>query len=50
MLSDVEKRMVHMASLLGMTPSDRTRIGLGEVKAQNAFEQMLANRRTGGPQ
>jgi P27 family predicted phage terminase small subunit len=45
MLADVEKRMVHMASLLGMTPADRTRIGLGEVKAQNAFEQMLANRR-----
>lgn len=46
MLADVEKRMVHIASLLGMTPADRTRIGLGEVKAQNAFEQMRANRKS----
>lgn len=45
MLSDVEKRMVAIASALGLTPADRTRIGLGEVKAQNAFEQMLSRRR-----
>lgn len=44
MLSDVEKRMVHIASLLGLTPADRTRIGLGEVKAKNAFEEMLSRR------
>lgn len=46
MLSDVEKRMVHIASLLGLTPADRTRIGLGEVKAKNAFEEMLSRRAT----
>lgn len=45
MLATLEKQMVHMASSLGLTPADRTRIGLGEVKAQNAFEQMLAQRR-----
>lgn len=45
MLSDVEKRMVHIASLLGLTPADRTRIGLGEVKAKNAFEEMLSKRK-----
>jgi phage terminase small subunit len=44
MLADVEKRLVHMASLLGLTPADRTRMGLAEVKAQNAFEQMLARK------
>jgi P27 family predicted phage terminase small subunit len=45
MLSDVEKRMVHIASLMGLTAADRTRIGLGEVKAKNAFEEMLSKRR-----
>ena len=44
MLADVEKRMVHIASLLGMTPADRTRMGLAEVKAANAFEQMLSRK------
>jgi P27 family predicted phage terminase small subunit len=44
MLADVEKRLVHMASLLGLTPADRTRMGLAEVKAQNAFEQMLSRK------
>jgi len=49
MLSDVEKRMVHIASLLGLTPADRTRMGLAEVRAQNAFEQMMANKNNRGP-
>lgn len=43
-LATTEKQMVHIASLLGLTPADRTRIGLGEVKVQNAFEQMLSRR------
>lgn len=46
MIADTEKRMAHLASLLGLTPADRTRIGLGEVKAKNAFEEMLSKRAT----
>jgi P27 family predicted phage terminase small subunit len=47
-LATTEKQMVHIASLLGLTPSDRTRIGLGEVKAANQFEGMLLKRHQRG--
>lgn len=44
MLSTLEKEIASMAGSLGLTPADRTRLGVAEVKAQNAFEQMLTNR------
>jgi P27 family predicted phage terminase small subunit len=48
MLATTEKQIVDIASSLGLTPADRTRMGLAEVKAQNAFEEMLAKRQNRG--
>jgi P27 family predicted phage terminase small subunit len=42
LLIQTEKQITEIASSLGLTPTDRTRIGLGEVKAKNAFEEMLS--------
>jgi P27 family predicted phage terminase small subunit len=44
MLSTLEVQMNRVAASLGLTPADRTRMGLAEVKARSAFEQMLADR------
>lgn len=44
MLATTEKQMVHIAASLGLTPADRSRLGVAEVKARNAFEEMLARR------
>lgn len=43
-LSDLEKQIGAWLSLLGLTPSDRSRLGLAEVKAQSKLEQMQAER------
>lgn len=48
MLATTEKQIVDLASSLGLTPADRTRMGLAEVKAQNAFEEMLSKRQQRG--
>lgn len=44
MLATVEKQITDIAASLGLTPADRTRMGLAEVKAKNAFEELLAKR------
>jgi P27 family predicted phage terminase small subunit len=44
MLSTLEKEIASMAGSLGLTPADRTRLGVAEVKAQNQFEQMMSRR------
>ena len=44
MLSTIEKEIASMAGSLGLTPADRTRLGVAEVKAQNQFEQMMTRR------
>lgn len=44
MLSTLENEIAKLFSALGLTPSDRTRMGVAEVKAKNAFEEMLARR------
>jgi P27 family predicted phage terminase small subunit len=44
MLATTERQIVDLASSLGLTPADRTRMGLAEVKAQNAFEEMMSRR------
>lgn len=44
MLSTIETEIVKMMSLLGLTPTDRTRLGLAEVKAQSTLERLRAAR------
>jgi len=44
MLATVEKQITELAAALGLTPADRTRMGLAEVKAKNAVEDFLAKR------
>jgi P27 family predicted phage terminase small subunit len=45
MLTALERQMVHIASALGLAPTDRSRMGVAEVKARNAFEEMLERKR-----
>jgi len=40
MISTLESEMVKMMSLLGLTPADRARLGLAEVKAQSTLEKL----------
>lgn len=44
MLSTIETEIAKLFAALGLTPADRTRMGVAEVKAKNAFEEMLARR------
>lgn len=44
MLVQVEKQITEIAQSLGLTPADRTRMGLAEVKAKNAFEELMSKR------
>ena len=44
MLDQVEKDIVALLSLLGMTPTDRSRLGLAEVKKQSTLEKLRAQR------
>lgn len=44
MISSVETEIVKMMSLLGLTPTDRTRLGLAEVKAQSTLQKMREER------
>lgn len=50
MLSTLEVELVKLLSALGLTPTDRSRLGVAEVKKESALEQMLARRqkRSGG--
>lgn len=48
LLISTEKQIVEISSALGLTPADRTRMGLAEVKAKNAFEELLAKRKERG--
>lgn len=40
-LHDLEKMISSNLSLLGFTPSDRTRLGLAEVKAASKLEELM---------
>jgi phage terminase small subunit len=44
MLSTLETEIAKLFAALGLTPTDRTRMGVAEVKARNAFEEMLARK------
>jgi P27 family predicted phage terminase small subunit len=41
MLSTLEKQMLDLAGALGLTPADRSRLGVAEVRAANSFEEFL---------
>jgi len=43
-LADLEKQLSSWLSLLGLTPSDRSRLGLAEVKAASTLEKLQAKR------
>jgi P27 family predicted phage terminase small subunit len=44
MVSNLEQQMTKWLSLLGFTASDRSRLGVAEVKAQSKLEEMKARR------
>ena len=44
MLSTIEVEMTKLFSLLGLTPTDRTRLGVAEVKARSALDDLIAKR------
>jgi P27 family predicted phage terminase small subunit len=48
MLSTIETDIVKLLSLMGMTPTDRTRLGLAEVKAQSTLERLRSQRESRG--
>lgn len=43
-LRELEKLIVNNLSLLGFSPTDRTRLGLAEIKAANKLTQLMAKR------
>lgn len=43
-LDQLEKDIVGLLSLLGLTPTDRSRLGLAEVKKQSTLEKLRAQR------
>ncbi|MFI0894883.1 phage terminase small subunit P27 family [Streptomyces sp. NPDC020983] len=50
MLSTLETELAKLLSQLGLTPTDRARLGVAEVKKETALEALLKRRaeRTGG--
>ncbi|MGH3381865.1 MAG: phage terminase small subunit P27 family [Actinoallomurus sp.] len=50
MISTVEREIAKLLSTLGLTPTDRARMGVAEVKAKSEIEKMLdrRQRRPGG--
>jgi hypothetical protein len=43
-LNDLERLITSNLGLLGFTPSDRTRLGLAEVKAKSKLEELMARK------
>ena len=43
-LRDLERQITSWLSLLGLTPTDRARLGVAEVKAQSTLERLAAER------
>lgn len=43
-LRDLEKNLVNNLSLLGFTPTDRSRLGVAEVKAKSKLEELKMKR------
>lgn len=49
-LRELEKQIVSNLSLLGFTPSDRSRLGVAEVKAKTRLEELLERKAMRGEQ
>lgn len=47
MLATLEKQMTSWLSLLGLTPADRTKLGLAEVQRVSKLDELKARRQTG---
>jgi hypothetical protein len=45
-LRELDRQIVSNLSLLGFTPSDRSRLGVAEVKAQSKLEEMMSRRKS----
>ena len=45
MLSTIENEITKQFSLLGLTPADRTRLGVGEVKARSVLDDLINSRK-----
>ena len=43
-INDLERLIASNLGLLGFTPSDRTRMGLAEVKAQSKLDELMARK------
>jgi hypothetical protein len=43
-LRELEKNITNSLSLLGFTPTDRSRLGVAEVKAKSKLEELRAKR------
>lgn len=43
-LHDLTRLIINNLSLLGFTPTDRSRLGVAEVKAQSKLEELIARR------
>jgi hypothetical protein len=43
-LRELDRQIISNLSLLGFTPSDRSRLGVAEVKAKSKLEQMMEAR------
>jgi P27 family predicted phage terminase small subunit len=48
MLLNLEAEIIKALSLLGMTPTDRTKLGVAEVKARGKLEELLASQKKNG--
>ena len=46
MISTMENEITKLFSVLGLTPADRTRLGVGEVKARSKLDELIAQRNT----
>ena len=46
MISTIENEITKLFSVLGLTPADRTRLGVGEVKARSKLDELIAQRNT----
>jgi hypothetical protein len=43
-LRELDRQIVSNLSLLGFTPSDRSRLGVAEVKAKSKLEELMERR------
>jgi P27 family predicted phage terminase small subunit len=48
MLNTVEGDIVKILSLLGLTPTDRTKLGVAEVKVRGKLEELLSSQKKNG--